>query len=133
MHSFLESALVLRRGLPTAVSALFLFNAGCASAPPPSASLRAAQQSIDNAERAEAATYAAAELSEARGKLAAAQSAVNGKEMVAAARLADEARAEADLAVARTSLAKANALNADVERSTAILVEEMQRKAGDSR
>ncbi len=53
--------------------------------------------------------------------------------MVTAGQLADEARAEADLAVARTSVAKANAVNADMERSNATLVEEMQRKTGDSR
>jgi hypothetical protein len=53
--------------------------------------------------------------------------------MVAAGRLADEARAEAELAVARPGVAKANAVNADVERSNATLIEEMQRKTGDSR
>jgi hypothetical protein len=53
--------------------------------------------------------------------------------MVTAGRLADEARAEAELAVAKTGVAKANAVNADMERSNATLIEEMQRKTGDSR
>lgn len=114
--------------------AILLFTAACASTPPiPSANLQAAQQSIANAERVEAGTHAAAELSEARNKLSAAQSAVNQKEMVTAGRLADEARAEAELAVAKTGVAKANAVNADMERSNATLIEEMQRKTGDSR
>ena len=117
-----------------AVPAILLFTAACASTPPiPSASLQAAQQSIANAERVEAGTHAAAELSEAREKLAAAQSAVAQKEMLEAGRLADEAHAEAELAAAKTGAAKAKAVNADMERSNATLIEEMQRKTGDSR
>jgi hypothetical protein len=120
--------------LRIAVPAILLITSACASAPPiPTASLQAAQQSIANAERVEAGTHAAAELSEARAKLSAAQKAVTEKEMLAAGWLADEARAEADLAVARTGVAKANAVNADMERSNATLVDEMQRKTGDNR
>jgi hypothetical protein len=123
-----------RYRLRFAVPAILLFTAGCASTPPiPAASLQAAQQSIANAERVEAGTHAAAELSEAREKLSAAQMAVNQKEMLAAGRLADEARAEAELAVAKTGAAKANAVNTEMERSNATLIEEMQRKSGDSR
>jgi hypothetical protein len=129
-----QSARVSRRRLRIAVPAVLLGIAGCASTPPiPAASLQAAQQSIANAERVEAGTHAAAELSVARAKISAAQSAVNAEEMLAAGRLADEARAEAELAVAKTSLAKANAVNADMERSNTALVEEMQRKTGDGR
>jgi hypothetical protein len=134
MYSLSESARVSRRRLRFAVPALLLFTAACASTPPiPSASLQAAQQSIANAERIEAGTHAPAELGEARTKLSAAQKAVDEEKMIAAGWLADEARAEADLAVAKTSAAKANAVNADMKRSTATLIEEMQRKTGDSR
>jgi hypothetical protein len=134
MNPLPKLAHVSRHRLRFAVPAILLFTAACASTPPiPSANLQAAQQSIANAERVEAGTHAAAELSEARNKLSAAQRAVDQKQMVAAGRLADEARAEADLAVAKTGLAKANAVNADMERSNATLVEEMQRKTGDSR
>lgn len=134
MNPLPKLAHVSRRRLRIAVPAVLLFTAACASTPPiPSASLQAAQQSISNAERVEAGTHAAAELSEARNKLSAAQRAVDLKQMVAAGRLADEARAEADLAVARTGVVKANAVNAGVERSNATLIEEMQRKTGDSR
>lgn len=134
MNTLPKSAHVSRRRLRFAVPAILVFTAGCAGTPPvPSASLQAAQQSIANAERVEAGTHAAAELGEAREKLSAAQRAVEQKEMLAAERLADEARAEAELAVARTGVAKANAVNADMERSNATLAEEMQRKTGDSR
>jgi len=134
MYSFSKSAPVSRRRLRIAVPVLLLFIAACASTPPiPSASLQAAQQSIADAERVEAGTHAPAQLGEARKKLSAAQRAVDEKKMIVAGWLADEARAEAELAVARTSVAKANAVNADMKRSTATLVEEMQRKTGDSR
>lgn len=125
---------VSRRRLRIALPALLVLTVGCASAPPiPSSNLQAAQQSIANAERVEAGTHAAAELGEAREKLTAAQRAVEAKKMVDAAWLADEARADADLAVARTGVAKANAVNADMKRNTNTLIEEMQRKTGDSR
>jgi hypothetical protein len=134
MNPFPKLANVSRHRLRIALPAIFLFTAACASTPPiPSASLQAAQQSIANAERVESGTHAAAELSEARDKLSAAQRAVEQKQMLTAERLADEARAEAELAVAKTGVAKANAVNADMERSNATLVEEMQRKTGDSR
>ena|SRR6185295_996672 len=134
MNPLSRSARVLRRRLTIVVPVLFLVSAAYGGTPPnPAASLQAAQQSIANAERVDAGTHAAAELSEARAKLSAAQAAVTEKKMVAAVQLADEARAEAELAVAKTSVVKANAVNADMERSNATLVDEMQRKTGDSR
>jgi hypothetical protein len=124
-----------RRRLRIAVPALVLFFvAACASTPPvPAPNLQAAQQAIANAERVEAATHAAAELGEAREKLSSAQHAVDEKDMLTAARFADEARAEAELASARSGAAKATAVNQDMKRSTATLIEEMQRKTGDNR
>ena len=134
MYPLPVSARVSRRRLRIAVPAILILTAACASTPPiPTASLQAAQQSIANAERVDAGTHAAAELSEARTKLSAAQMALGKEEMLSAGRLADEARAEADLAVARTSLAKASAVNSAMEHSNATLTEEMQRKTGDSR
>lgn len=132
--NFLPKSARARRRLRFAAPALLLALGACASTPPlPAANLQAAQQSIASAERAEAGTHAAAELASARAKLTAAHRAVDMKEMLAAGRLADEARAEADLATARTGVAKAKAVNADMERSSATLIEEMQRKTGDNR
>lgn len=115
------------------VPAALVLLAGCASTPPaPSANLQAAQQAIVNAERLDAGVHAAAELSEARGKLSAAQRAVSAEEMITAQRLADEARVGADLAAARTGAVKAKAVNEDMKRGTATLVDEMQRQSGGS-
>jgi starvation-inducible outer membrane lipoprotein len=83
-----------------------LLLAACASTPPaPTANLQAAQQAIAAAERSEAARYAPGELS--------------------------ESRAEAELASAKTSAAKANAVNDEMKRSNGTLVDEMKRGAGD--
>ena len=106
--------------------------AGCASTPPaPSANLQAAQQAIAAAERSEAARYAPGELSEAHTRLAAAESAVTERKMVVAEHFADQSRAEAELASAKTSAAKANAVNDEMKRSNGTLVDEMKRSSGD--
>jgi hypothetical protein len=109
-----------------------LMLAACASTPPaPTASLQAAQLAISNAERTDASRYASAELSEARTKLASADTAVKDQRMILAERFADESRAEAELASAKTADVKAKAVNEEMTRSTGTLVEEMQRSSGD--
>jgi hypothetical protein len=104
----------------------------CASMPPEKpASMRAAQEAISSAERVEAGRYAAGELSAARTKLASAEAAVGEKNLILANRFADESRAEAELASARTAEAKASAVNDEMKRGTGALVEEMKRGTGD--
>lgn len=109
-----------------------LMLAACASTPPaPTASLQAAQLAISNAERADAGRYAPGELGEARTKLASADTAVSQQRMTMAERFAEESRAEAELASAKTADVKANAVNHEMTRSTDTLLEEMQRRSGD--
>jgi hypothetical protein len=123
-----------RRRMRFAAPALLVLAAGCASTPPiPTSSLQAAQQAIGDATTVDAGRFAAAELDEARAKLSAAQHAVEEKQMVIAEQLAMQSRAEAELASARTAAAKANEVNQEMRKSNATLVEEMQRKTGDSR
>lgn len=106
--------------------------AACASVPPsPTASLQAAQQAISMAEQANAGRYAAAELGEARAELTSANTAVSDQQMVLADRLANESLTEAQLAYARTTYVKAQAINDDMAHSNGALIEEMQRKSGD--
>ncbi len=120
-------------GALVATSTLATLLAGCASAPPPTAQLQAAQQAIASAERTEAGRFATADLAAARTKLASADQAVVAKQMIVAGRLADESRAEAELASARTANAKAAAVNDQMKRGTVVLVDEMQRSTGDSK
>ena len=133
MNPLFNRPTVFRRRLRIALPMLLLASAAFASAPPPVTNLQAAQQAIANAERVDAASLAPVELGEARAKLSAAEKAVADKEMVAGAQFADQARADAELAAARAGATKANTVNAEIKRSTATLVEEMQRKTGDSK
>lgn len=104
----------------------------CASTPlAPTANLQEARHAIAVADQAEAGRYAPHELSAARANLAAADSAAREERMVAAQRLADEATADAELASARTADVMANSVNSEMKRSTATLIEEMQRSSGD--
>jgi hypothetical protein len=122
-----------RLRIAVALTGALLF-AACASTPPaPTASLQAASQAIAAAERAEAGQPAAGELASARTKLASANAAVTDEEMITAGRLADEARAEAELASAKTGAVKAIAVNDEMKSSTAALIQEMQRNAGAQR
>ena len=121
----------IRAALAASVGAVFLLG-GCASTPPaPTAQIQSAQQAIADAERADAGEHAAGELTQARTKLASANTAVQNEQMEEAARLAEEARVDAELAAARTAAAKALAVNDEMKRSTKALVEEMQRNTGD--
>src|SRR6478736_1503096 len=134
MYFPMKRASITRRRFRIAMPALFLLAGTAIAAPPiPTTNLQAAQQAIANAERVDAATHAGVELGEARGKLSAAQHAVEEKKMVDAQRFADEARAEAELAAAKSAAVKAMAANEDIKRGTATLMDEMQRKSGDTR
>ncbi len=105
--------------------------AACATTPPaPTAALNAASQAIANAEQARAAEYAPAELGQARDELAAARTAVQNEQMVAARRLAEQSRAGAELAFAKTEAAKAKAVNDETRKSTEEIKQEMQRNPG---
>jgi len=110
------------------VSASFV---ACATPPAPTAELQAARLAISNAEQADASRYSGEELGEARTKLASADTAVKEQRMIMAGRFADESRADAELASAKTSAAKAQAVNTEMTHSTTTLVEEMQRSSGD--
>ena len=87
-----------RHGLACGL-AMALALAGCASLPPPTAELAAAQQAVARAEAADADQYAAADIAQARDALLRAQSAMSrGRE--------DEARAAALSASAAGDMAR---------------------------
>ena len=75
---------------------------GCASLPPPTGELSAAQQAVSRADQGDADQYAPQELQAARNALAQAQSAMAAGEDEDARRLALAAAADADLALARS-------------------------------
>ena len=107
-----------------------LLLAACASTPPPAVDLASAKQAIAVADQARIADASSPPLSEARDKLAAAQSAVTDKRMVDADRLARESRVDAELSSAQSAAAKDKAVNDEMIHSTATLSQEMQRNSG---
>jgi hypothetical protein len=115
----------------TGLAAGLILIGACASAPPaPTQSLQAARTAIETAEKADAGRYAAVELGEARKRLASADASVNEEKMSLAERLAQESRAQAELASSKTAAAKANEVNEEMKRSTDTLIEEMKRTSG---
>lgn len=127
----------LRAGVSLSMPALaatafgLLMLAGCASTPkPPDQALQAAEMAITTAEQARVADYASPELGDARKKLAAAHAAVQEKNMVLAERLAEQARADAELATAKASIGKAGVVNEEMKKSTDTIKQEMQRNPG---
>ena len=70
----------------------------CAATPMPTDKLAVARSSIQRAEQAQAAQYAQVELTTARNKLSAAEAAVDKHNAETAARMADQADVDAQLA-----------------------------------
>jgi len=116
--------------LTTAIAVLFSLIA-CASPPaPPAQELAAAEMAISNADRERIADHASAELREARTKLTAARDAVRQEKMTLAQQLAEESRADAELAVAKAEAAKAKAINDEMQKNIDVIKQEMQRNRG---
>jgi hypothetical protein len=118
------------RSATFAAAASMLFVA-CSSTPqPPTQQITAAESAISHAEQARVADYASPELSEAREKLAAARDSVAKDEMTRAARYAEQAKLNADLAAAKADAAKAKAVNDELAKGTTAVKEELQRTPG---
>ena len=107
-----------------------LLLAACASSPPPQVALSEARQAIAVADQAHISDASSPQLAEARTKLAAADNAVRAERMAEAERLAQESRADAELAFAQSSAQKNQAVNDEMLRSTDTLSEEIKRNAG---
>lgn len=87
-----------------------------------------AERTIDRVEQARAGQYASNELSQAKQKLQAANSALLEKDTVSADRYAIEATLDAELAQARAKLAQANSVNDEMKNNISILQQEMLRR-----
>ena len=114
----------LRNGFITC-ALVALLSAGCGSEPKrPTEQLTRAQTLIEQAEKAGAQRYAAAELDTARNKLQSANKAADDGEQQQAIQLAEEAALDAELAAARASSGEAKKAAEEVGRSTEQLREE---------
>lgn len=110
--------------------ALLLFAGVTLAADPPTAEMAAAATALASAEHLQPQGPAADALREARDRFTQAQEAMDRKKYRDALRLAEEARAGADLALARAQLAGARAAvdeksarNADLRRKLLVLPE----------
>jgi putative cell wall-binding protein len=113
------------------LAGITLLLAACATTPEaPHAALAEARVAITTAEKDNAAEYASADLTEARQRLALANTAVASEHMLEAERLAHQSRIAAELASARTEAAKAQEVNDELVKGADALYEEMER-AGD--
>lgn len=115
-------------GLALWIASAALLLAACASGPPPPhAQLAVSAAAIDQAVSAGAAELAPAELALARGKLDRARVAMNARDHTEALMLAEQAQADAQLAVTRTRAAKADRAAAALQEDRRILREEIRR------
>lgn len=117
-------------GLAKAMAAASLLTlAACASIPPPTDELTAAESAIKRADEARVADYASPELTRAREKLTAARDAVTREDMVLAASLATQAKIDAEVATAKAEAAKAQANIDEMKKANAVIRQESQRNS----
>ncbi len=110
MHIFSSLAgheVLFRRMVSGLVVAMALGVAGCATVPPPDSAMNLAQSQLQAARDAQAADYAPVDLGFAQDKFQQAQTAMAERHYADAATLAEESRADAELARAKARLAAA--------------------------
>jgi hypothetical protein len=100
----------------------------CASAPLPVEKLTIAKTSIERAEQAQAAQFAQVELNSARVKYAAAQAAADKQNVEVAARMADQADVDAQLAESTARAKQQEQLVTEMDASLRDLRNETLRK-----
>src|SRR3954469_24881167 len=101
----------------------------CASAPMPVEKLAVARTAIDRAEQAQAAQFAQVELNTARNKYAAAQAAADKHDADIAARMADQAELDAQLAESTSRAKQQEQLVDQMEAGLRDLRNEAQRNS----
>jgi hypothetical protein len=113
--------------------AALLALAGCASVPPPDASMSQAQALLQSAREAGAGDYDPVDLGFAQNKFQQAQAAMAARNYADAAQLSEEARADAELARARARLGSARAqIQAKIDENTRLRQQMEQTPAADA-
>lgn len=107
--------------------------AGCASAPPPNGAMNQALAQLQAARDAGAADYAPVDLDYAQSKFRQAQTAMSSRKYDEAAVLADESRADSELARAKARLGAARAQNqTKSQENSRMRVEMIDNHANDT-
>jgi hypothetical protein len=107
--------------------AAFLVTA-CASTPPPTAQMAISNEAINNANSAGSNEFAPVQLKSAIEKMEAAKAAMQNKKYDVASQLAEQAQADAQLAMAVTRSAKAQKAADALKEDSRILRQEIDRK-----
>ncbi|TPG11856.1 DUF4398 domain-containing protein [Rhodanobacter glycinis] len=116
----------------TAVLVLTLALTGCATVPPPDDSMNLAQTQLQAARDAGAADYAPVDLGFAQDKFQQAQTAMAARKYADAANLAEESRADAELARAKARLGAARAqIQSKVQDNTRLRAQGEQAAAAE--
>ena len=102
-----------------------LFALGCASTPVPTTAISEAEASLERALAAGGQEYAPIEIRFVQEKISGARLAASNRDGARAARLADQAMVNAELAIAKAAAARARAASRDQERSNNDLREEL--------
>lgn len=102
-----------------------LFALGCASTPVPTTAISEAESSLERALAAGGQEYAPIEIRFVQEKISGARLAASNRDGARAARLADQAMVNAELAIAKSAAARARAASRDQERSNDELREEL--------
>ena len=113
-------------------AAVGIVSAGCASTPRPDPEITRARTLVEQAEKAGAQQYAAVELDQARNKLRLATAANEDRKYDEARARANEAAADAELALARTNSGEAKKAADQVQQSTETLRQEAQRNEANT-
>jgi septal ring factor EnvC (AmiA/AmiB activator) len=120
-------------GIRNALWCAFAFGiVACASAPMPVEKLAVAQTAVQRAEQAQAAQFAQVELTTARNKLAAAQAAADKHDADVAARMADQADVDAQLAESTARAKQQQQLVDQMEAGLRDLRDETLRNGSDA-
>lgn len=117
-------------GLPAWLAGASIFLAGCASNPPaPTAQMAVSNAALAQAVSAGAPELAPAEMRTARDKMDRANAAMTTQDYEQARLLAEQAQADAQLAVTKARSVKAQKAAAAVQEDSRVLREEIDRKA----
>ncbi len=119
-----------RAGLAPVFAGALLLLAACTSVPPaPAQQLAVSTAAVEQAVSAGAPELAPTEYRAAREKLDRAQAAMTTRDYAQAQMLAEQAQADAQLAITKTRAAKAQKAAASLEEDSRVLREEINRKA----
>jgi len=119
--------------LKSALPILLLITGACATTNPPTQQLTETETVIRQADQIGAGDYAPLEIRQARQKLEQARTAYNDEDYAKAARLAEQAKVDAELAQIKTLSGKAQLAVNELREGIRLLEEELGKRDGENK